>query len=282
MIIITDSTADIRGDEVNELNIRVVPLNVTFSDKSYQDSVDLYPDEFYELLKTTKEFPKTSQPSPDLFEKIFNEAKDNNEDAIYLSVSSGLSGTLNSARIAKDLIDYDRIFIVDTLESIQGLRILVKVACKMRDENATALEIVEKIEYLKNHIHINSMIDTLDYLYKGGRLNKAVAIIGNIIKLKPLIDLNPKGEIRMYGTAFGVQRAYAAVLKEIKTTPINYDYPICFGYTNDKEPVQKLIEKVSSIYPIKDYDISQIGPAIGSHIGHGGFCMMYVSDKPRD
>lgn len=282
MIIITDSTADIRQDEIKCFNIRVVPLNVSFNDKTYQDSVDLMPDEFYELLKTKKEFPKTSQPSPNLFLDIFEEAKEKNEDVIYLCVSSGLSGTINSAMIAKDMAEYDNIYIVDTLESIQGLRLLVKVACKLRDEGKTTKEIVDKINELKNKIHISSMIDTLDYLYKGGRLNKAVAIIGNIIRLKPLIDLNPKGQIRMYGTALGITRAYNSIVKGIKDTPIDYDYPICFGYTSNKENVLKLIEKVKETYPIKDYDISQIGPAIGSHIGHGGFCMMYVSTKERN
>ncbi len=282
MIILTDSTAGIRGEELISLGIKMIPLNVNFGEKTYQDSINLMPDEFYQMLETSKTFPTTSQPSPNSFLEIFEDAKEQNEDLIYLAISSGLSGTINSARIAKDMAEYDRIFIVDTKESIQGLRLLVLQACKLRDEGKTAEEIVSEIEYLKNHVHICSMINTLEYLYRGGRLSKAKAIAGNLLNLKPMVDLDPDGKIRMYGTSIGVSRALISIMKKIKDTPIDMNYPICFGYTYGQDNMFKLIEKVKAEYHIENYDISQIGPAIGSHIGIGGLCMMYVSDKERD
>ena len=282
MIILTDSTAGIRGEELISLGIKMIPLNVNFGEKTYQDSINLMPDEFYQMLETSKTFPTTSQPSPNSFLEIFEDAKEQNEDLIYLAISSGLSGTINSARIAKDMAEYDRIFIVDTKESIQGLRLLVLQACKLRDEGKTAEEIVSEIEYLKNHVHICSMINTLEYLYRGGRLSKAKAIAGNLLNLKPMVDLDPDGKIRMYGTSIGVSRALISIMKKLKDAPIDMNYPICFGYTYGQDNMFKLIEKVKAEYHIENYDISQIGPAIGSHIGIGGLCMMYVSDKERD
>lgn len=281
MILITDSTADIRGEEIKQLNLRVVPLRISFQEETYRDCVDISVEEFYQKLKTTKTFPKTSQPSPEEFQSIFEEAKQKKEDVIYLAVSSGLSGTINSARIAKENVGYQRIFIVDTLESIQGLRLLVHYACKLRDENKTAEEIVAEIERVKNKIHIYSMIDTLEYLYRGGRLSRAIAFIGNLIDLKPLIDLDPQGKIRMYGKAFGRARAFKSISESLKNNPIDHSFPVYFGYTDGKENVDRLIERTVPFFNIKQYDLSQIGPTIGSHIGAGGFCVIYVSTKDR-
>lgn len=282
MILLIDSTADIRNEELTKWNLRMVSLSVSIDGQMYKDSVDLMPDEFYQKIAVSKTFPKTSQPSPNEFLEIFEEAKENNEELIYLGVSSGLSGTVNSARLALDMVEYDKIYIVDTLEAIQALRLLALEAVRMRDSGKSAKEIVEKIEYLKKHVHIFSMINNLDYLSKGGRLSKAVAFVGNLVNLKPLIDLDASGKIRMYGHTLGKQRAYKAILKDIDNTPIDYNYPVCFGYTYGKENMEKLYELMNEKYPLNDVDFSQIGPAIGSHIGPGGFCVMYVSDKERD
>lgn len=281
MLIITDSTADIRDEEIDKLNIKVVPLKITFDTKTYQDCVDLSVEEFYQKLKFTKCFPKTSQPSPEQFLQLFLQAKERKEDVLYLAVSSGLSGTINSAYLAKESSNYDRIFIIDTLESIQGLRLLVHYACKLRDEGKKIEEIVQEIERVKNKIHIFSMIDTLEYLYRGGRLSKAIAFIGNLIDLKPLIDLDPQGKIRMYGKVFGRARAYKSICDSMKENPIDHQFPVYFGYTDGKENVDRLMERTLSFFSIQKYDLSRIGPTIGSHIGAGGFCVIYVSTKDR-
>lgn len=282
MIILIDSTADIRGDELSTLGLKMVSLNVTIDDKTYSDSVDLMPDEFYKLIATSKSFPTTSQPAPSVFVSHFEEAEEKGEELIYLSVSSGLSGTFNSARVAKDMVDYDKIYLVDTLEAIQGLRLLVLEACKMRDMGLSAKEIVEKIEEMKHHVHIYSMINTLDYLYRGGRLSKTKAFIGSLISLKPLIDLDKEGRIRMYGHSIGISRAFKDIIKSIEKNPIDLNHKVCFGYTYGRDNLEKLISKVTEKYPNLNYDISQIGPSIGSHIGPGGFCIMYISDQERN
>lgn len=280
--IITDSTSDIRGKEITDLDVEIIPLNVSFGTETYQDGVNLSVEEFYVKLKSNKIFPKTSQPSPILYENIFKEAKKNNDEVVYLSVSSGLSGTINSARIAKDLVDYDGIYIVDTLEAIPGLRLLVHEACKMRDDGRSGKEISDKILELKDHIYIFSMIDTLDYLYKGGRLSRASKIIGNFLYLKPFVDLDQNGKIRMYGKSFGKARAYKAIIESMKKVPIDPNYPTYyFGFTEGEENVNKLIEKVKAEFGIDKYEISQIGLAIGSHIGPGGFCVAYISTEMR-
>ncbi len=277
--IITDSTSDIRYDEVEKLGIKVVPLNVSFGDETYKDSVDITVEDFYKKLKTSQYFPKTSQPAPELFVKIFNEAKEKGDDVIYIAISSGLSGTIGSANLAKSIVDYDKIHIIDSLSSIQGLRLLVHHACKMRDLGYSAHDIISQIEDMKKRIKIFSMIDTLEYLYKGGRLSKAKCIFGNAVGLKPLIDLDEKGKIRMYGKVIGINRAYKAILDSFSKHPFDPEYPIYFGYTDTPINLNVLINKIESKYDLPGKDISQIGPTIGSHIGHGGFCVIYVEKK---
>lgn len=279
--ILTDSTADIRGDEIKKFNVDVIPLNVEFGTASYQDGVTISPDEFYKKLVEEKEFPKTSQPAPGAFLEFFEAAKKKGEELIYLSISSGLSGTINSARIAQEMCGYDGIYVVDTLESIQGLHIVVEEACKLRDEGKSAKEIADYVEDLKGRIHILSAIDTLAYLRKGGRLSAAGALIGNLINLKINVDLNLKGSIRVYGKCIGIQKAYRSILAGIEKDPIDFSHPVQFGYTDSPTNLNILIEKIRSVLGNISYTVSQIGPAIGSHIGPGGFDVAYVSPNPR-
>lgn len=281
LIILTDSTADIRGAEAKKLNLELIPLNVTFGTKEYQDGVNLLPDEFYSLLKSSPDFPRTSQPSPALFLEIFTKAKERGDELLYLGLSSGLSGTFQSATIAKDQLGYKGIHLLDTLTSIQGLNLMVKTALKRREEGVELAKIIEEMEYMKNHLRILSAIDTLTYLKKGGRLSSAAAFIGNIIGLKVMVDLDKEGKIRVYGKCIGGRVAQRFLTFDLKNAKVDERYPLSFGYTDNPDNMKAYQEKAKDLLGEKEPLMSQIGPAIGSHIGPGGYDVAFISLNER-
>ena len=188
--IIIDSAADYDKQEMEERNLICVPLTVTFGEKSYQDCFELTKDEFYKKLLEKKEYPKTSQPSPDAFLTHFKKAKENGDSVVAILLASGLSGTYQSANIAKQMADYDDIYIIDSKNAIAAIRMLTEVALEMRQKGCTGAEIAKKIDELKDRTSLRVVIDTLEYLYKGGRLTRAQAGIGEFAKLKPIVRLN--------------------------------------------------------------------------------------------
>ena len=174
--ILVDSASDIPAS--NEDNIFVVPLSVQLNGNDYIDGVNLSHNQFYELLKSTEEFPKTSQPSPQAYLNFFEEVKKSKDELICILLSSGVSGTFQSGCLAKEIVDYDKIYLVDSLTGAYGVKLLVLEAQKLIQEGKSAKEIVEALEILKQKITIYLSVDTLEYLSKGGRLDKTAAFIG--------------------------------------------------------------------------------------------------------
>ena len=134
--ILLDSSADFSAQEAKERNLELVPINITINGNNYLDGVDITKDEFYELLTSSEEFPKTAQPSPQDYVDIFEDAKEKGDSIVYLSLSSALSGTFQSATLAKSMVEYDEIYLVDTLSATRAIRIMAEYACKLRDWEA--------------------------------------------------------------------------------------------------------------------------------------------------
>ena len=178
--ILVDSASDV--PYINSENIYVVPLSVTINDKTYLDGAQLGHDEFYDMLTTTDTFPKSSQPSPQAFTEVFEQAKEKGEELICIMLSSGVSGTYQSACLAKNIVGYDNIHIVDSLTGSYGVYLLVQQAQRMIEKGCSAQEIVAEIEALKGRVMVYLSVDTLEYLYRGGRLSKTSALIGSVAK----------------------------------------------------------------------------------------------------
>ena len=274
--ILVDTSADMTAEELKELNIEFVPITVTMNGKDYRDGVDLTKDEFYDMLTSTEEFPMTAQPSPQDFVDMFEAAQENGDSLIYLSLSSGLSGTFQTATLAKNMVEYDDIYLVDTLSATHAIHILAQYACKLRDENLPVAEIVEKLEAIKSRITILAGLDTLEYLYKGGRLNKATAAIGELANLKPIITVNEEGKIGVPGKCLGRNKALASLVKMITEKGIDTSFPVYSIYTYGTENVEKLKAKLEK----EGIDVTkqlQIGATIGAHIGPGAFGLIFVA-----
>ena len=270
--ILVDSSADCNlRDGIVDM---IVPISVNIDGVEYKSGVDLTSDKFYELLLSAKEFPRTSQPSPQCFVEIFEQVKNDGDQLIYLCVSSSFSGTYQGALIAKEMVDCDNIHIIDTQGVTHIIGVLAQYARKLINDGFSAGEIVDKCEELKDKIKVCAGVDTLEYLYKGGRLNRASAAVGELTGIKPIITVGD-GKVEVVGKALGKIRAMNTVLEKVKAHSINPDFPMYSMYTCDTENCEALEQKLKdSGYNIADR--LQIGSTIGAHVGPGVYAVMFV------
>ena len=274
--IVVDSSSDYTLEEIKEKNLTLIPLIITIDGKSFIEGENLERNEFYEFLKSSQNIPKTSQPSPEAFLNVFEAAKAAGDDVICILLSSTLSGTYQNAFLAKMMTDYDRIHIIDSRSVASGLKLMADYALKLIDDGLTAEAIVEKVEDMKSRVHVFAALDTLDYLYKGGRLSKTSAAIGTLARLKPIITLNAEGRIEVVGKAIGKQKAMSSLISNLEEFEPDEKFPFTTLYTYDAQNCEKLEEKLLKNGIQTSYRTS-IGAAIGTHAGPGAFGIVYVS-----
>ena len=278
--IVTDSAADYSAQEIEKRQITCIPMSVSFGDKEYLDGKDITKEEFFELLTTSKEFPKTSQPAPTSFLECFENAKEAGDTVIAILVSSALSGTFQNANLAKNMAEYDNIHIIDSKTATLGMRVLVDRAVKLRDAGASAEEIVAEVESLRPRLRIFAGLDTLEYLAKGGRISKAAATIGNLANLKPLITITEEGSVSLCGKQMGIRHACKQVAKLVMADEPDLNCPIYFLYSYDQKNCAAFLHTLKkSGLEIESPKVRGIGPIIGTHIGTGAFGIVYVAKE---
>lgn len=275
--IITDTASDITLEQAKEMGIHIVSLNIQFPDGPCPQETEADFQLFYEKLVLSDAFPTTSQATPDQYLKYFQSAKDSGDEVLVLTLSSGLSGTINSANTAKALCEYDAVYIVDSRQAIAAQRILVEYAVALRKEGLPTHEIIQRLESLRDRITVSGMIDTLTYLKKGGRIPASLALIGNALKIKPVIALEDK-VLKAVGKALGRKAGKQMLYLRFEKNPPDPEYPIYFVYSSDKalglQFQHEMIEKYNlSQYRTELYPVSGI---IGSHVGTNGFGFAYV------
>lgn len=267
--IITDSTSDISQEQAKELGITVLPLKVIFKDGEYEDGIDLQNDEFYNKLVNSYSLPSTSQLIPEQFIPLFEEAKNNQDSVVVITLSSYLSGTYQSAVIAKDMCEYDNIHIVDSLSVTLGLQILVREGVDLQKKGYSAEEIVKILETNKNKIHVFALVETLEYLKKGGRLSGVSALAGTILNIKPIVEVK-NGKVDVAGKARGLTGAFSKMIKFIEQYGgMDTSKYYCLGYTGKKENLNAFLEYAKDKLDLKDGLISPIGSVVGTHAGPG-------------
>lgn len=273
--ILVDSSSDYMLRDAQKDNFEFVPLSVMLNETTYRGGIDLEHDDFYEKIMATKEFPKTAQPSPQDFLSIFEDAKEKDDDVICILLSSTLSGTCQSAHLAKNMADYDRIYIIDSLSAIAAIRIMAEYASKLVQEGLSAKEIVEKVETLKSKVKILAAVDTLEYLARGGRLSRAAATIGELANLKPVLTVNTEGTLDVLGKALGRVKAANFIITQMEGKEIDTNFPIYGIYSYGLENVEKLEKKLEK----EGYQVNghyQLGAVIGAHVGPGAFGVVFV------
>lgn len=277
--ILTDSASDIINPSREE--ITVIPLTVLFGEESFRDGVDLSHEEFYERLIESDTLPTTSQANPAQFEALFKEAVDSGDEVLAILLSSKLSGTCQSAMIGA--ADFEgKVHIVDSENVTIGEKILVERAVELLDEGLSAAEIKERLDEEKKDIHMIALLDTLEYLKKGGRVSGAVAAIGGALSIKPVIAIQD-GEVAMLGKARGSKNGNNLLRKEIeKTAGVDFDRPYSLGYTGlNDDMLQKYVKDSQAMWSehAEELPVTSVGGTIGTHSGPGAIAVAFFAKK---
>lgn len=275
--IIVDSTADLMPEYKSRVS--VVPLTVHFGDQEYIDGITIDHNTFYEKLVEDDVLPTTSQATPDAFMKEFDKVKEAGESAVVITLSSKLSGTYQSAMIAAT--EYENIHIVDSGTVAMGGGILVEMALRFLDEGLDAKTVAEKLEEEKQKIVIVALVDTLEYLKKGGRVSKAVAFAGGVLNIKPVLSVID-GEINMLGKARGSKMGNNLLIQEIeKAGGVDFSKPVLLGYSGLSDALLlKYIEDSKHIWDkgLDSVRYTTIGSVIGTHAGPGAVAVAFFKN----
>lgn len=275
--IIIDSACDISKAEADELGLIFLPLKTIFGEEEFLDGITISHREFYEKLIESEHLPTTSQIPPHEYESIFEEIKANGDTAVVVTLSSKLSGTYQSANIARDGYE-DCIWIVDSENVCIGEQILIRYACQLRDEGVTASEIATKLDEKKKHIRVLALLDTLEYLKRGGRISATVAAAGSLLSIKPVVAV-VDGEVAMLGKARGSKNGNNMLHEEIhKCGGIDFSMPFRLGYTGlDDTLLQKYIADHDTLWKnqVDTLPINTIGSTIGTHVGPGAIAVAF-------
>ena len=277
--IITDSAADFEPAEMTGLGVECIPLGVSFGEKEYQENENLSKEKFFQLLQSSPVFPRTSHPGPYVYERIMRETKEAGDTAVIFTISSAISGTHQTALMAlEETGAADCCRVVDARTATGGQRMLVEQAVRMRGEGKSFHEIADAAEALRGRTRIFACIDTLEYLYRGGRIPKAAYTIGTAANIKPIITVAEDGSVQVIAKMLGMHRGMNYVLKRYRADPPDPAYPLYFMYTENPENGRKLMEYMNrNGESFVDNRIIPVGAAIGSHVGPGACGLIYVA-----
>ena len=275
--IITDSASDISQEKAKEWNIKVLPLTVRFGEEEYLDGVTLSSHDFYKKLIETDKLPKTTQISPYAYAREFAEADEAGEELIYFSLSSGVSGSYQSACLAA--ADYSRnIHVVDTKQFCISEYIIVQRAVQLRDKGMDAKAIVETISEEMKRAHVIAVFDTLEYLKLGGRLSSAAALAGTLLMIKPVITID-EGVVKVIGKARGSKNGHNMLMEFVKKTGgIDMDMPACLAYSGvSDDMLKKYVEDSKILYEGHEDKLQYAvaGATIGTYTGPGAIALAF-------
>lgn len=277
--IITDSAADYEPEELRERKVSCVPLSVSFGDTTYLDNVTLSKETFYELLEQEDEMPRTSQPSPQAFLSVLQDAKDAGDEAVVVTLSSALSGTCQCAMLARELLEYEDCYVVDSRTATAGERILVERALALRDAGLGAKEIAAALEALRPRVTLYACMDTLKYLHKGGRLSGTSYVIGSFANIKPILHVSEDGRAVIAAKVMGVRKGIRDLCERLAARKPNPAFPLYVMYTRDRTNGERLASALRERgFHIPDRHIVHVGAAIGTHIGPNAFGLVYVAE----
>lgn len=275
--ILVDSASDININEANELGISLIPIIVSFEDKQYYDGVNLLPHEFYDKLEASAELPKTAQINTYRYEQEYKKLTANNDQVIVISMSSKLSGTYRNAVKAAEKFE-NLVYVIDSLSATAGQRILCVHALKLIKEGKNVLEIVDELNQLKEKIVIFGVLDTLEYLKKGGRISPLVAVAGTILLIKPVIQVID-GEIVNVKKLRGSRKTLDYLGSKLEEYDIDLSMPHYIVWTgNDDTRTKEFINSNKYLINQQDKVVSRhpLGSTIGTHVGPGGIGIAFV------
>lgn len=277
--ILTDSASDITLREMSQWQVKLIPLPLFCGDDTWPDDKTKPMDAFWDLLIGGADI-KTSQPSPDAFVQVFEQAKEAGDAVICILISSKLSGTCQGAELARSMVGYENIFIIDAKGAAAAAaeKLLVIRACELRDSGElTAAQIASELERFRSRIRLLACLDTLEYLARGGRLPKKVASIGDAIRLKPIICFSAEGEIHVLKKVLGGKNAMREMTELAMSHSVCADYPVIPLFAQNDENCRCYMENLKNAgFPVQVQEPQGIGATIGTYIGPGGYGIAFV------
>jgi DegV family protein with EDD domain len=275
--IVTDSSAYLLPEEIARYDVRVVPLKVIFGTEVYNEGIDITNEDFYRRLTPRGMVPTTSQPPLAEFVRIYQELVRDGHPVLSIHISSRLSGTVNSALAARHELESARIEVIDC--RTVALRLLILPAARMAAEGRSLAEIRDSIERLNRAINTVGMLDTLEYLWRGGRIGGARALVGAMLRIKPLLDFKGE-EVKIVGRPRTTTKAVEDILAfmQARETPAVLLH-VGVAHTHAPELARTLAEQVGAGFNVAELDIIELGPVLGTHAGPGFLGIAFYSDE---
>ncbi len=273
--IIADSGCDMTQEQANELNVELLPITITFGGDEFIDGVNMTPREFYLKLIESDELPHTSQITPYTYAEAFRSAVEAGDEVVCVAIGSKFSGSFQNALAAAEEFG-DKVAVVDTRNVSMGELVLVKLAMRFREQGLSAVEIGKRLNDEAGNVHVLALLDTLEYLKKGGRISPTVAFAGELLAIKPVVSVID-GAVSVVGKARGSKNGGNLLRKLIeKTGGVNFDMPYAIGYTGlSDEMLRKYMQDNADIYAGHELPISAIGATIGTHVGPNCICIAF-------
>ncbi|WML40249.1 DegV family protein [Neobacillus sp. OS1-2] len=275
--IVTDSTLDISNEMAEKLGIVIVPLTVTIKGETYLDRVEIDPVEFIENMSGTKELPKSSQPSAGAFLEVYDRLGEEGYEVISIHMTGKMSGTVRSAESAAQMTE-TKVTVVDSRFISKALSFQVREAAEMAKQGKNAVEILERLEAVREHTKLYIMVDTLENLVKGGRIGKGKAFIGSLLNIKPIASLegaeyNPVTKVRSHSQVVKFMAKQFA--EDVKGKTIR---GVGIAHAEAYELSMKIKESIIDLTGFQDVEIDYTGPIVSTHTGPGALALMYYVD----
>jgi DegV family protein with EDD domain len=274
--VVTDSTADLTQEQIAALGVTVVPLTIRFGDEQYLDGVDLDSDQFYARLPQARVHPTTSQPTPQQFADVYRSLLSGPDDSVVgIHISSKLSGTLQSANIARQEVGEDRVHLVDSETVSAGLQFLVREALDDIAGGADAAAAAARAERLRSKVTIYVLLDTLTYLHRGGRIGRAQALLGSVLGVKPVLTV-VEGEVAPQSRVRNRRQGLDAIVELLQAKlPLRR---LAAFHCGASELLPQLEERLHAGLPGVEIQTGQVGPVVGAYTGPGGIGIASLGD----
>jgi DegV family protein with EDD domain len=275
--IVTDSTADIPQSVREQLGILMVPLKVHFGADTYLDSITLQPEQFYTKLKQADSLPTTSQPSPVDFLEVYKKILDDDPDGHIISIhlSAALSGTYQSAVMARSMLDDpERVTVIDSRTASYANGMLSVAAAEAARNGQDKDAVVELVDRLRRTYKVYFLVDTLEYLQKGGRIGKASAVLGSLLNIKPILSLDDDGEVAPVDKVRGAKKAVQRIIELLRQDYSGQTVDMTVLHSDDLEAAEQLAAQVKEHFQVNKVSYTVIGPVIGTHAGPGTLAVL--------